>query len=86
MTKSEVLKTKEVANTRIHVVRAIGQMKRFSILTELYPYHWSHWLMTFYCVGSSIQPIAPSSELTSLCCTVVTNASQQFIANNYDII
>ncbi len=33
MTKSEVLKTKEVANTRIHVERAIGRMKRFSILT-----------------------------------------------------
>lgn len=33
MTRSNVLKTKQVANARIHVERAIGRMKRYSILT-----------------------------------------------------
>jgi hypothetical protein len=37
MTRTDVLKTKAVANARIHVERAIGRMKRYSILTGTLP-------------------------------------------------
>lgn len=37
MIRSEVQKTKAVANARIHVERAIGRMKRYSILTGTLP-------------------------------------------------
>ena len=37
MIRSQVQKTKAVANARIHVERAIGQMKRYSILTGTLP-------------------------------------------------
>ena len=37
MTRDNVLKTKKVANARIHVERAIGRMKEFSILTNTLP-------------------------------------------------
>ena len=37
MTRSDVLKTKKVANGRIHVERAIGRMKWFAILKKVLP-------------------------------------------------
>ena len=37
MSEGDVMKTKDVANARIHVERAIGRMKRYSILTNKLP-------------------------------------------------
>ena len=37
MTGPNVKKTKEIANARIHVERAIGRMKHFSILKNRLP-------------------------------------------------
>lgn len=37
MSEADVLKTQDVANTRIHVERAIGQLKDFSILVHQMP-------------------------------------------------
>lgn len=37
MTRSDTLKTKKIANARIHVERAIGRMKTFHILQETLP-------------------------------------------------
>ena len=37
MSEGDVVKTKDVANARIHVERAIGRMKRYSILTNKLP-------------------------------------------------
>lgn len=37
MSQENVMATKKIANTRIHVERAIGRMKNFSILTSTLP-------------------------------------------------
>ena len=37
MSEGDVMKTKDVTNARIHVERAIGRMKRYSILTNKLP-------------------------------------------------
>ena len=47
MSKDKVIVTKKIANAWIHVERAIGRMKVFSILRKLHQLHLSLLLMTF---------------------------------------
>jgi len=46
----EVLKGRQIASVRIHVERAIGRIKNFSILKEMLPLSMSRLVNQFACV------------------------------------